>query len=211
MGCCSGRSRPAAPATSGWPTQRRQPAARRPRRRCCCRRVQPRRRRRRPWAAAARRRRRCMTGGWAAVGTCRAAGRPAAANTRRWRYPQAATQTAGKVGIQQHWKYLHCSVSPIGECQCHWSGLLRPLCVTKQSCANDADAGVCNGGLQSHACGTCHQNPSVHGAGEKGSKLQYMTWRRRAAVTASLWPYIVPLATVYAAEYAMQVGFEIAP
>jgi hypothetical protein len=36
-----------------------------------------------------------------------------------------------------------------------------------------------------------------------------MHWRERYQRTLALWPYMVPLALVYFAEYAMQVGAQV--
>ncbi|KAL4854287.1 hypothetical protein ACK3TF_004978 [Chlorella vulgaris] len=44
------------------------------------------------------------------------------------------------------------------------------------------------------------------GQHSKPSRAARMTWRERVHRTAVLWPYMVPLALVYFAEYAMQSG-----
>jgi hypothetical protein len=38
-----------------------------------------------------------------------------------------------------------------------------------------------------------------------------MHWKERYQKTLNLWPYMVPLALVYFAEYAMQVGTHAGP
>lgn len=78
----------------------------------------------------------------------------------------------------------------------------RPL---RQSQRQEASAGGADnegGGSDLEGWGSDSDGDDV----AKASKAARMTWRERAARTAALWPYTVPLVVVYFAEYAMQAG-----
>ena len=53
------------------------------------------------------------------------------------------------------------------------------------------------------ACGAAE---NVEPDGGRQQKAEDMAWRERLIHTLDLWPYMLPLCTVYFAEYAMQTG-----
>lgn len=53
------------------------------------------------------------------------------------------------------------------------------------------------------ACGAAED---VDLGGGRQQRAEDMTWKERLMHTLDLWPYMLPLCTVYFAEYAMQTG-----
>lgn len=53
------------------------------------------------------------------------------------------------------------------------------------------------------ACGAAED---VEPDGGRQQRAEDMAWRERLIHTLDLWPYMLPLCTVYFAEYAMQTG-----
>lgn len=57
-----------------------------------------------------------------------------------------------------------------------------------------------------HALCIWHAPVRVAGAADKLAKMYSMPWRERCHRTMALWPYMIPLFTVYFAEYTLQTG-----